>query len=147
MIGGIEKPKIKEPTIGWSLFGTEKANYVCLTSIDIVLWDSKPKHALDIPENWQSFFEGHFKIGESDFGCRAAALRQCAHLNQKAIDDSPEGDGVPDNWTLIFHLGTWGSGSFLWSDFSQSHLSINTQLSLVQPTPKEVKDFAKAKAA
>jgi hypothetical protein len=130
----------KRETVGWSLFGTEKANYICLTVLDVSIWDSEPKNSLAIPKNWNDFWDGDFKITPSHFLPRAAALRHCAFENQKAINDSPDGDGVPDNWTLVFRLGVWEDTSCLFVDLGKTTLSIDTRLMVVRPTSAEVKD-------
>jgi hypothetical protein len=139
----------KYPTAEWpvadSLFGSPEYshNYVILNTWLRHPFDKPPKHLLEIPRDWRAKWAGDYPIQPLNFGPRNYTLAQCAEANRQALADSMTGDGTPDEWHLLFRLGTWGEDSVLHMAGDAAELNIKSRLTLVRPTADEIRKLGR----
>jgi hypothetical protein len=108
------------------------------------LFRGRPRHALSIPSDYKDNWAAEWTIEPLDFMARPLALSLAAKQNRKALADADHGDGEADEWTLVFRLGGWlpGSYMFLPDGCGECNLNIKTTLTIVRPTREEITRFA-----
>ena len=126
------------------VFGEARHSFVVLTQTDSP-WKAPPKHVLSIPAGWSKDWQSDYLIDWCDFAPRGCALLECATRNRGQF--CKWDDGRVDEWSIVLQIGGWLPGSHLVNVGDPVSIVIKTTLTLVRPTPAEIRKFAKVRKA